>query len=300
MNRTAADPYCRLRYVILITNPDREKALRCLDRLPPLSANTGRLLAHLVRRDVEVGAVAGILERDALLAPRVLQLANSGEFGRRSPIQSIRHAVAFVGASVIRRQVISWSITSMFKRFRAAPGWSFTRFSMHAEATALLTELLCEHLPVADSDCGYIAGLVHDVGKLLLYPENPQVFEAVADCCRLTRESAVACETMILGANHAELSAAAAERWKLPPAATTAIRLHHTPEPDGPSVPLSLVLSKANDFTNALGLGLFPETGTDHPKMEWTGREQEVAQALKAFEGAWRAISGIRDITPAK
>ncbi|HLJ51006.1 MAG TPA: HDOD domain-containing protein [Bryobacteraceae bacterium] len=283
---------------MLSTAPDREKALRALDRLPPLSANTGRLLSYLVRRDVEVGAVAGILERDALLGPRVLQLANSGAFGPRSPIQSIRHAVAFVGARVIRRQVISWSIISIFRRFHAFPGWSFTRFSMHAEATALLTDLLCENMPVAGADTGYIAALVHDVGKLLLYPENPQVFEAIFDCCRLTRETAVVCEKMILGVDHAELSAAAAERWKLPHSAAHAVLLHHLPEPDDQRVPLSLVLSKADGFINAIGLGLLEDSGNDDPKLEWPGREHQVAQALKSFEGAWRAITGIRDITP--
>jgi len=284
---------------MLAAAPDREKALRALDRLPPLSAKTGRLLKYLVRRDVEVEAVAGILERDALLAPRVLQLANSGMFGRMSPIQSIRHAVAFVGSGVIRRQVISWSITSIFRRFRAFPGWSFTRFSMHAEATALLTDLLCEHMPVGGADAGYIAGLVHDVGKLLIYPENPQLLESVADCCRLTRETAVVCEKMVLCADHAELSGAAADRWKLPDSAVHAVLLHHKPEPDDKRVPLSLVLSKADGFINAIGLGLSSDSGNDDPKLEWPGREQQVAKALKAFEDAWRAVTGIRDMTPA-
>src|SRR5690348_9755342 len=149
----------------------RDKAVSIIRRLPPLSAGGTKLLAALARRDTEVRELVAIIQRDPLLAAHVLEIANSGAFGRLRRIETIPHAVAFLGPPTLRRYAVSWTMSGLFKRLSLPAGWSMTRFSMHSEATAQLADILCEKIPVEGADAALLAGLVHDIGKFVICAE---------------------------------------------------------------------------------------------------------------------------------
>src|SRR6266436_2227837 len=87
--------------------------------------------------------------RDPMLAPRVLELANSGLLVRLRRVESLSQsqAVALLGTSTLRRYRIRWTVGGLWKGIPDLPKWSTSRFTTHAEATALLADTLCDYLP---------------------------------------------------------------------------------------------------------------------------------------------------------
>lgn len=268
----------------------RDQALSVIRRVPRMSASASRLLAALARRDIEGRELISIIQRDPVLAAHVLQLANSGAFGRLRRIETIPHAVAYLGQSTLRRYSVTWAMSGLFKRLSVPPGWSMTRFSMHAEATAQLVDILCDSIPVEGADAGLLAGLVHDIGKFAICSAAPDVMSRIL-AERTQDRTATECERQMLGIDHAEISSMAAEQWRLSDDTCRAIHFHHEPERDSASkgIPLSLVLAKSDKFINGLGLSFLSSTWDATGRLEIPGYDTEVKRALKSFEVVWRA-----------
>ena len=267
--------------------PLRDRAARVIDKLPRLSVGANRFLAALARRDVENSQLIAIIQRDPMLAPRVLELANSSVFGRLNHIESIPHAVAMIGASTLRRYGLRWTFGGLFKSLPESPRWSTSRYTSHSEATALFAEILGDHLGLgAHAEGAFIAGMVHDIGKFVICAEASEEVDFILSMRALSHESATEVERDILGIDHAEISSMAADKWRLGDDVCEAILFHHQPErdPNRVRIPVSLVLSKADAFINGLGIEFLSTAHDASQELEWTGYEREVKQAVKAFQ----------------
>lgn len=263
-----------------------------LDKLPPISGSASKLLGSLGKREVEVKDVTVAIERDPVLAARVLEIANSGAFGRMRAIHSINHAVALIGRPSLRRFALSWTIGSVFRRMALSADFSLTRFTMHSDAVATLADLLAEHVPVRNGDAAYVAGLIHDVGLLVMHTAgSDRLLEQILLLHRLNTGTILDCEREALGVDHAELSAMAAKKWQLDDVICEAIHFHHTPEKD-PSlrngvIPLSLALNKVDGFIDSLGLSIAQGLDYGEAVLELPGHDGGVRKAIQSFQAAF-------------
>ena len=266
----------------------RDKALKVLSRIPPLSAGASRFLAALAKRDVEAAELTAIIHRDPMLAPRVLELANSGVFGRLRRIESVRHAVALVGPATLRKYAIRWTIGGVFRSLPDMPKWSTSKFTMHSEATALLADALCDHMSIRGADGAFVAGLVHDIGKFVICAEADDAIDFIQSMHQMSDQSLSEIEREVLGIDHSELSSMAAQKWKLPDDVCEAVHWHHEPyrDPSPDDIPLSVVLSKADSFVNGLGLSFLSGPKEAQPVVDWPGYEDAFERALKSFATA--------------
>jgi len=237
----------------------REDSLKYLDKLPRLSPLMLQFLGLVSRPNCEVSELASVVEKDALLSAQILQKANSAVFGRIQPIHTVHHAVAMLGVGTMRRFALGSSISNLFSRQQIAPNFSMSRFSLHSIATGTLVEFLAEELPIASRQGALVTGLLHDLGKLLIATHMPRQFENILSTSCLTGAPLIESERLLLGTDHAELSALATARWDLDEAITVAVRHHHDPlhakefekVPPG-YVSLALVVHKADAFVNHL------------------------------------------------
>jgi HD-like signal output (HDOD) protein len=279
--------------LVLTSRSTRQQTLKCLERLPSLSPMMTQLLARLTRRSCDVPEVAALVERDALLSAQVLRLANSAAFGRVQPINSVKHAIAMLGVGTMRKFALGSSLSNLFSRFRAAPSFSMTRFNLHSVATATLVELLSDEVPLEFSSGAFIAGLLHDVGKLLIAVSMPKQYEDILSVAAINNSPIVECEREILGADHAELSGLAISRWELAEPIRWAATYHH--EPDKATVVeragsgklgLSLVVHKADAFINYLGLSVLPTppSSDEPPSLDFPGFGFSEERVRKRFE----------------
>jgi HD-like signal output (HDOD) protein len=270
----------------------RKQAFLGLARLPALSPTATHLLGRLARRHCEVHELAVLIERDPLLSAQILGIANSAAFGRQHPISSIQHAIAMIGLGAVRKFALARSISNLFAKHKIAPSFSLTRFNLHSVATGMFLELLAEVVPVEDAEDAFLAGLFHDVGKLVIAVAMPEQYETIVTAAAVTGESLLESERRMLQIDHAELSALAVDYWGLGEPIRSAAEYHHEPEKAPPAegkISLAMAVSQVNAVVNAAGMSLLPAPpmGKDIPALAFEGFPLDQALLIERFVTEW-------------
>ncbi|HTB11411.1 MAG TPA: HDOD domain-containing protein [Bryobacteraceae bacterium] len=276
----------------------RARAIRYLGELPPFSPILNRLLASLAKEDVSFNKLGDLIEKDPVMTGNLLHLVNSALYARRGSINSVRHALSLLGINKLRNAVLGMSITRMWNQVKAPPSWSMARFNMHSSACAILSDMLSQKLSVDYAEGAFVAGLLHDVGRLLialgLTEEYGQILQMNEDGKPLLE-----CEFEVTGLTHPELSAEALAHWNLPEPMQSAVLYHHTPLLDptaiGPEeVRLSRVLDAANQYVNSMGVSISKKCteAADGTLVESLGLSEEQLQTvLTEFKAEYEAMS---------
>ncbi|MCU1337507.1 MAG: response regulator receiver protein [Bryobacterales bacterium] len=272
----------------------RKQAVLSLERVPALSPTATQLLGRLARRNCDVHELAVLIERDPLLSAQILGIANSAAFGRAHPISSIQHAIAMIGIGTVRKFALARSISNLFGRRKIAPSFSITRFNLHSVATGMFLELLAEHVPLEDPEDAFLAGLFHDVGKLVIAVALPEQYEAILAAAAVTREPVLKSERLLLQTDHAELSAMAVDYWGLGESIRAAAAYHHEPDKSpavSGKISLALAVSKVDAVVNAGGMSLLaaPLIAPEIPPLIFDGFSVDQESLIKRFAIEWTA-----------
>jgi HD-like signal output (HDOD) protein len=279
----------------------QEQALRALESLPPFSPILNRLLATLADEDVSFARLAALIEKDTILAGNVLRVVNSAAYSCRGTVNSVAHAIAIMGLTKLRNTGLSFSVSRMWKGMRCPRGWSMANFNLHSIACAILSDAIAQRVPVHYGEGAFVAGLFHDLGKLLIAVAFPLEYEMLlreaATCHEIQEER----ERELLGTTHADLSALALERWNLPRLIQIGVAFHH----DREAAPtdsfgearfnLSQVVAAADHIVTALGLTLAGKEG-EGPTRECTpylialGLEEQAERLLRDFQVEFDAV----------
>jgi HD-like signal output (HDOD) protein len=237
-----------------------------LGALPPFSPILNQLLADLGKENVSYAKLSDLIEKDTVIAGNVLRLVNSGMYGRRSVVNSVRNAVAVLGLNKLRNIVLGLSVSRMWNQLKIAEGFSAKRLNSHCVATAILADQLAGALPVYYPEGAFLAGLFHDLGKMLIAVGMGEEYGHIQYRYKVSGKTYRECEQEILGLTHEELSAVAVANWNLPEPIQTAVLMHHRPESDAcissdsdDQVPLSQVLAAADLHVNKMGISVLEE-----------------------------------------
>ncbi len=272
----------------------REKALRSLDRLPPFSPMLNRLMASMAKENVSFSELADLIEKDTVLAGNVLRLVNSALYGFQGTVSSARHAVAILGLNKLRNVGLSLSIARMWTHVRTPSGWSTSRFSLHSVATGILADMVAQQLNVPYPEGAFIAGLLHDLGKLLIAIALPTEYGAIRGLAESGARSFLECETEVIGVTHADLSGMALGRWNLPAPIQRAVTFHHAPELAAHGqLHLSHVVQAADQLANELGHSTVPmpvQVPLSGEILEGLGIGARVPVLLEHFQNEFGAL----------
>jgi len=277
----------------------KEQLLAGLGRLPPFSPTLNRVLASLGREDVSFSYLAELIEKDTVLAGNILKLVNSALYNRRAEVSSIRYAVTLLGVNKLRNAVLSMSVARMWTAMKSPPGWSTKRFNMHSVAVAVLSDLMAQRVPVIFEEGAFAAGLLHDLGRLLIATSLRDEYGKIMNRYDENGGTVCECERSVIGIDHAEVSAMALIAWNLPRPIRGAVRYHHAPEDDttaltdGRTVRLSGLLAAANEYVNHLGICVSPKNMThDAPSPErYLALVGDAAEQVSgAFEQEYEAV----------
>ncbi len=200
--------------------------------LPPLPKVVMALMDYLQGDDVDPEVVMRMLSQDPALVARSLRIANSSFYGLPRKVATIHDAIVVLGLRAVHTIVTTAAITSMFHGLHAAleaAGYDQRAFWRHSVGTAFCARSIGRVVDI-NPESAYTAGLLHDIGKLILAARFPQHFARVVahrqqrDCLLLDAERAV------LGFDHTQVGAALAQRWNFTPEIHDAITWHHAPE----------------------------------------------------------------------
>jgi HD-like signal output (HDOD) protein len=262
----------------------RDRALRSLDRLPPFSPVLNRLVATMAREDVAFAELAELIEKDTVLAANVLRVVNSALYSFQGTVNSVRHAVAIMGLVKLRNLGLSLSVSRMWTQIKTPPGWSSARFNLHSVAAGVLSDLIAPLVETEYPEGAFVAGLLHDVGKLLIAIGLPSEYLTIRRLVRSGRDP-IESEAEVLGTSHAELSALALEKWNLPEPIRRAARFHHN-VPNGDAVDLGHLVWAADRIANDLGHSVMPPAdgpAADAPPLEMLGLAPRMPALIEQF-----------------
>lgn len=237
-----------------------EEILADIRQLPSLPAVVGELIRTLDNESAGIEQLAEGIAKDQSLAARALRVANSPFYGIQHKVASIHDAIVILGFRAVGSLVMAASVTSYFK---PPPEVDFdpTRFWRHGIGVALCARALAREVGL-DTETAFTAGLLHDIGVLMLLTTRPEHYAAVL-AARHERDCAlVEAERDLLGFDHAAAGAALAERWRLPDEIARAVAQHHAPEPGRDAaarLSLADVVHVANALAHALDLAGDPD-----------------------------------------
>ena len=197
--------------------------------------------------------IARVVSRSPSLTAVLLKIVNSSFYGFASKISTVSHAVSLVGTQEISALALGISVLSIFKNIpkKTTNMHSFLR---HSLICGLLSRVFAAHKNVAQTEQLFVSGLLHDLGRLILYIYFPDESCNVLARSRNRNKSLVEEEQEYLGCDHAQLGVHLMKQWKLPPILENNILYHHQPSAARQSVPATIV-HLADIIGNSLGIG---------------------------------------------
>jgi len=175
--------------------------------------------------------MANVIGRDPNLTTQLLRIANSPYYGFPAKVETISRAITVIGTQDLRDLVLSTSVINAFshesnQHINAETYWShsvFTGLLARELAKYTKTKVLCrERL--------FVAGLLHDVGQLVMSMKIPEIMNIIVARVQQNAEPYQETEQLIFGLDHCEIGAALMKKWHLPESIQTVSRYHHEPE----------------------------------------------------------------------
>ncbi|GEM_PF-3221173 len=224
--------------------------------LPVMSVVAGQALELLADDRTTNRQIEQLIGRDVALAQRILAVANSPFYCGLRASQTISGAVMRLGIRQLRRVILTAATGELFDTGDPV----MQRIWSHSLATAMAAARLAEAIAPDLAETAYVAGLLHDVGKIVIYQQHPAVYgDLLAEADAAQRPLHDLEQERLAYFTHASVGGLAIRRWQLDPALTEAARAHHLLETEIPSWlqhhALVSLVSLANRLVAAAGLG---------------------------------------------
>jgi putative nucleotidyltransferase with HDIG domain len=198
--------------------------------LPTLPEIPMKIL-HLIATDESSSMedIAKIVERDPALTANILKVANSAYYGVRQKIASLKLSLAILGLNEIINIVTSISIVRLFPAGRGNGNFDRAKFWQHSFGCAAAVRMLAKDLDLDTQGVGFVAGLLHDLGKLILDQYFHSKLREVQKLKTKEGISNLEAEVRSVGVDHATIGSWLAQRWDLPASLVESIAYHHRP-----------------------------------------------------------------------
>lgn len=210
----------------LMGNAQIRRLLGGLDRLPSVPRSYAALTQAMGQEDVPLSTIVGIVERDTAMAAKVLQLVNSAYFGRSRPVSSIPVTISLLGLERLKALALSCHVFGMLGEAESK-AYGLEQLQERALRTAQLARRFL--FPTGRGDEGFTAGLLQNVGKLVLAVCLKDRYREVVGQARQRGVPVQAVEQERFQTSHAEVGAYLLSLWGLPATIVEAVAFHHAP-----------------------------------------------------------------------
>ncbi|MGO9481622.1 MAG: HDOD domain-containing protein [Candidatus Kryptoniota bacterium] len=228
---------------------DRLSSIKELPTFPTTALEVIRLASD---SESSAAELSQIISRDPPLASRILRVANSPYYGFARRISTIEWAVVALGFETLRETVLSLTLIDLFK----GPGLKHfdpRKFWKHADDTASVGRSLARETKYRVPGEAYAAGLLHDIGVLVLFKYFPDDFEEIHRLIHDENLPHSQAETLVVGTTHSDIGAWLAEKWSFPSHFVEAIRFHHNPGYAQINPELTAIVHVANQIASVEG-----------------------------------------------
>jgi len=220
-----------------------------LGELPTLPHVVQKLASTIGRANVSAEDIGLLIEKDQVLSAKVLRLANSPFYGFPARIASVGHAVVVLGLNVVKGLTLCATAFDIMKDAGMDQLWR------HSLGVAITAQVIGTRLAVKNPEEVFVAGLLHDIGKVVLYVKWPDVGHRIQTAHRSNHRPMMDVERELLDLTHADVGAWLAQAWHLPTALREPIQFHHTPMAAQEATLQTAIVHVADILVKGLGCG---------------------------------------------
>lgn len=196
-----------------------------------------------------------VISRDTGLTARLLKIVNSSFYGFPSKIETVSRAVTVIGLRELRGLVLAASAVETFSKIPTEV-LNRVHFWRHSVYCGVVAQLVAEECKVLHSERLFVAGLLHDIGKLIIAHRLPEQMKTIKERVAAEQRFDYEIEQEELGFDHADVGGALLREWKMPPTLCDAVDYHHRPGDAEESLMDAAMVHLANSVTGMAEEGL--------------------------------------------
>lgn len=232
-----------------------KKLLAAVERMPAFPKSVQTILVMTRNITCAPKDLVQVIEKDPVITMKILKILNSAYYSLPQKITAVSQCVVLLGFNTIKNIALNIASIGILPK-RNAAHFDVQQYLLHSLTTASVARLLAGNLLGGEhadpTDC-YIAGLLHDIGKVVFAQFMAEEFREALTLSKMHGIPLHETEQQIIGVDHSVVGAMLAEHWQFPQTLSSSIRLHH--QPDGCSTPLGDCLWVADQITKKLTLG---------------------------------------------
>ena len=230
-----------------------ENILSRTGELPPMPHIATKVISLTQNQNSTAKDIQLVISRDQALTAKILKMSNSALFGRSRTITTLSNAIMMLGFYTIRSLVVANTTRSLFgsgRKFVDNLLWQ------HSIASAIVARNISTRLRYADPEEAFIAGLLHDIGKMILLKTLGDEYHHIFQDTYNNSFKFLDTENDQLGFNHTDVGALLARKWNFSKKLEDAIAFHHDPAKAADDSKLTAIISFANDICLKMGIGV--------------------------------------------
>jgi len=230
-----------------------EKFILYVERMPAFPKSVHKVIQLAGDVDSSAKAIVAVIESDPIMTVKILKVINSAFYALPQKITSIQRALVHIGINTIKNLALSVAAIGVLNPHNKA-GFDTRLFLQHSLAVAVLSKKLAERqgVPLMHSSDYFVAGLLHDFGKIVFAEFMPHEFKLALTQSKQRQIDLHLAELAIMGINHAQAGRMLALKWALADNLASAIDLHHSV---GHGELLADCVFSANQIAKKCGIG---------------------------------------------
>ena len=245
------------------TQTQLQKIIMSTRDLPAMPEVASKVLELSSDPNTSAQQLQQVISDDQAMTARILKIANSAMYSCSRKIKTLTEAIVMLGFNSIRSLVVTSAARNLYNTRNSRSGLKERLLWEHSIGAGFTCRILAQKRSPALVEEAFLAGLMHDIGKLVLNLRTPERFDEIVQIVYNENQPFHETEQRSLGFSHAEVGALLINKWKLSPVLEDVIRNHHNPEALSPDNQLLLYLDLANNICRKMGIGFIDEPDID-------------------------------------
>jgi putative nucleotidyltransferase with HDIG domain len=226
-----------------------------ISTIPTLPTVISKMIEMVDNPRTNARTLARVISNDQSLTARILKMANSAFYGFSREISTVDTAIIVMGFNAVKEMGLSLSVFDAFKNIGTHSSFNVNRYWEHSVSTAVASKIAGRYFHLADVEELFVAGLLHDIGKMVFVQYLPEDYKKVEAYRSKHRCNYYEAEAAVVGLTHCDVGAIIANRWHLPQRIESCIRQHHFHKPESAFLMESIVVDLADLISHRVDYG---------------------------------------------
>jgi HD-like signal output (HDOD) protein len=265
------------------TSQKLEQIIMTTRDLPAMPQVASKVLELSSDPNTSAAQLQQIIADDQAMTARILKIANSAMYSCSRKVKTLTEAIVMLGFNSIRSLVVTSAARNLYNTEQNRTGLKERLLWEHSIGSAFACRLLAQAKIPSLAEEAFLAGLMHDIGKLVLNLQVPEVFDEIVQVVYNENQPFVVTEKRYLGFDHTQVGSQLVNKWNLSPALEEVILHHHDPAAISHENPLLLILDLGNRLCHKLGIGFVDDSHIDLagcPANQILSIDQETFEAI--------------------